>query len=166
MLQGDLVVTDIRELSSEQLMGPALLVDLTSVGPQQVVSQQLLEKAAADLRPGDIAVLWTGSSDRYYQRLDYLRWSPRFDLRGVESLLDRGVKMLVTDAASLEPHLWEASVASVVDPVLFARGVPAVVSATNLWLLREQRCFVICCPVPLRGLPMSPVRLVAVEDWD
>lgn len=160
---GDLVVSDIVNVSSSQLVGPALVLDLTSVGPQQVVSQRLLEIEAVDLRPGDIALLWTGFSDRYYKRPDFLRWSPRFDLKGLEWLLDRGAKMFVTDAASLEPNPWDDHLPSSVDPLLVARGVPAVVCATNLWLLRKKRCFVICSPIPLKGLSTAPTRVIAIE---
>jgi kynurenine formamidase len=141
-------VSNIASLSSAQFIEPARLLDLTGGGPQQVVSQRLLEKWAVDLRPGDIALLWTGFSERYYERSDFLRWSPRFDLQSLEWLLDCGAKMLVTDAASLEPHPWDDHLSSSVDPFLATRGVPAVVCATNLWLLRKEKCFVICSPIP------------------
>ncbi len=163
---GGLAVGEIKTLTSEQLVGPACLVDLTSLGPRQIVSQRLLEKEAANLQPGDIALLWTGFSDRYYKRSDFLQWSPRFDLKGLEWLIDRGAKMLVTDAASLEPHPWEDHLPSVADPLLSSRSIPAIVCATNMWLLRKNRCFVICSPTPLEGLPTSPTRVIAVEDWE
>ncbi len=133
-------MNNIASLSSTQFIGLARLLDLTGVGPQQVVSQRLLEKWAVDLRPGDIALLWTGFSERYCERSDFLRWSPRFDLQSLEWLLDCGIKMLVTDASGLEPHLWDDHLPSSVDPFLATRGVPAVVCATNLWLLRKEKC--------------------------
>lgn len=111
-------MSNIASLSSAQFIGPARLLDLTSVGPQQVLSQCLLEKWDAGLRPGDIALLWTGFSERYYERSDFLRWNPRFDLQSLEWLLDCGAKMLVTDASSLEPHQWDDDLPSSVDPFL------------------------------------------------
>ncbi|MCZ7571525.1 MAG: cyclase family protein [Ardenticatenaceae bacterium] len=162
---GTLRVKQIKPLASADLIGPAVVVDLTQVGPQQTVSQALIAQQAADLQPGEIVLLWTGFSDRYYHRADYLEWSPRFEIKALEWLLDRGARMLITDAASLEPHLWSDQLLSEVDPLLYARGVPAVVLATNLWLVRQKRCYVICSPVPLAGLPTAPTRVVAIEAW-
>lgn len=151
--------------ASSELMGPATLVDLTSVGPMQTVSKALLQRQADGLKPGDIALLWTGFSDRYFHRPDYLRLTPRFDIEAIRWLAEQGVKLGVTDAATLEPHPWELHRPSEVQAVQAEHGIPMVVMATNLWLLRQKRMMVSCAPTPLAGLPTTPTRVVAIEQW-
>jgi kynurenine formamidase len=161
----DLKLDELREIGSGRLAGPAMLVDLTTVGPQQLITKQMLQKQAEGLLPGDIALLWTAFTDRYYHREDFLSWNPRIELEALRWLLEQGVRMLITDMVRLEPHLWEDHLPSESAPLLAARAVPAVMAATNLWLLRKKRAYVFCSPVPLSGLPTLPARVVAVEEW-
>jgi kynurenine formamidase len=151
--------------ASSDLIGPATLIDLTAVGPMQTVGKPLLQRQARDLKAGDIALLWTGFSDRYYRRPDYLSLSPRFDIEAIRWLVERGVKLIVTDAATLEPHPWELHRASEVQALQVAHRVPTVLMATNLWLLRQKRMTVSCAPTPLVGLPTTPTRVIAIEQW-
>jgi kynurenine formamidase len=162
---GALLIKDAACLSTEQLIGPACVIDLTQVGPRQRVTRRAVEAAGADIRPGDIALLWTGYSDQYYTRPDFLALSPLFDIDALEWILDRGAKMIVSDTARLEPHPWDGFQPSAVDNLLRERQVPVVTCAANLWMLRQPRCFAICSPTPLDGLPTSPTRVVAVEQY-
>jgi kynurenine formamidase len=155
----------IMEPGTAVLAGPALVVDLSGVGAGQIVSRELVAEKAADIRPGDIVVLFTGTTDRYYHRADYLDWNPRFDPEAISWLVERGAKLIVSDTTRLEPTDWRDHRPSETLPLLFSHGIPAVVGATNLWALRTARNFVYCSAVPMSGLTALPARLVAIEAW-
>jgi kynurenine formamidase len=162
---GTLELVAVQLPSTLSLVGHGVRIDLQEAGPRQVVSRQFVERQAARLQEGDIAVLWTGFTDRFYHRADYLKWSPRFSTEAIDWLLERKVKLIITDATTIEAWPWESREAHVAEEQCRLRGVPVVLAATNLWLMEQNRAYFICSPVPITGFPIVPARVVAVEEY-
>lgn len=151
-------------LPTPRLIGRGRVLGLTSVGPRQAVSATQMRKAAqrAGVQSGDIVIARTDYCDLYYYRPDYLHWSPGFEPDALAWLVEQGIRMFATDSLALAPggdyDLEQRE--AIVD-----KGVPVVLGASNLWRLEHDHFYVMCSPVPLKGLDASPVRLVAVEIW-
>lgn len=143
------------------------MVDLSScVGPEQNVTVRALESHAKGIEPGDIVLIRTNYSDNYYYNTDFIKYSPGFEVKALRWLVDKGVKMIITDAASLEKSPQTLSSSLEGQAVLSSAGVPAVLCASHMWMIQKQRFFVFCSPLPLTGLNAAPCRVIAVEEWE
>jgi len=74
----------------ERVIGEAVLVDCTQVGECEPVGVAELEAAHADVREGDIVILHTGWSDRWWGTFpDYFTRSPYLTVEAAEWLAAR-----------------------------------------------------------------------------
>ena len=99
----------IDELPLDWFLGPGVRLDLRAkpVGATITVAdlERALQAAGHDLRPADIVLLWTGA-DRHWGRAEYLERYCGLGAESTRCLLDRGVRVIGTDAWSLDrpPH--------------------------------------------------------------
>src|SRR2546427_361172 len=96
------------EISLDQVMGEAIVVDLSFVGPNHAITIDDLRRGGADdVRRGDIVLLRTDWTDRMYGRWpDYFVQSPWFPPESAEWLGARGgeahrLRFLGEDIAAL-----------------------------------------------------------------
>jgi len=167
-LMPETVRADALSIASSQLCGRAVLIDAPIGARQNVEVRDLemgLKAAGMPLKAGAIAIVRTGYSDDFYPRMDYLRYSPGFSRAAIRWLVDKGIKMLVTDVPSIEEDAWEDRTFGENHMVFLSRGLPITLSAGNLWMLRKPDLFVACAPLPLEGLNTAPARVVAVEEY-
>ncbi|QQO10627.1 cyclase family protein [Breznakiella homolactica] len=151
---------------SNKLFGSTCVVNAWAVGPRQNVTAKILEKYASHIRAGDIVVLRTGFTDDYYLREDFLTYTPGFAKDAVQWLIDKGIKMLVTDTASIEPAPYAGSpVAKENTWALFSNGIPAVLCAADMWRLQHPRSLAFVSPMALAGLNASPCRVLIIEEY-
>jgi kynurenine formamidase len=87
------------EISLEQVTGEALVVDLSFVGANHKITIEDLRRGGADrVKPGQIALLYTGWSDTMYGKWpDYFTQSPFFPPESAEWLVARGPKSIGFD---------------------------------------------------------------------
>ena len=87
------------EISLEQVTGEALVVDLSFVGQNHKITIDDLRRGGADrVKPGQIALLYTGWSDTMYGKWpDYFTQSPFFPPESAEWLVARGPKSIGFD---------------------------------------------------------------------
>src|SRR3989475_3062141 len=80
------------EISLDQVMGEAIVVDLSFVGPNHAITIDDLRRGGADdVRRGDIVLLRTDWTDRMYGRWpDYFVQSPWFPPESAEWLVAKG----------------------------------------------------------------------------
>ena len=158
-------VEDGRDLGSiplEQLVGEAVLLDLSALPPDSLVSADEIASVAersGGVRPGDIAFLRTGYAGR--------RGTPEYDRRpsltagAMDWLVARGVKLVGTDLPGLEgpqtPGHLECHLA------LLECDIPFIENLANLDALSRPRVFVCALPIPVRGLDAFPLRVIALE---
>ena len=158
-------VEDGRDLGSiplEQLVGEAVVLDLSALPPDSLVGADEMASVAeraGGVRPGDIAFLRTGYAKR--------RGTPEYDRRpsltaaSMDWLVERGVKLVGTDLPGLEgpqtPGHLECHLA------LLERDIPFIENLANLDALTGPRAFVCALPIPVKGLDAFPLRVIALE---
>lgn len=100
----------IDELPLEWFIGPGVRLDLRHKPAGSTIGVDDLRRAMAaieyTLRPLDIVLLWTGADD-YWGQPEYLERYCGLGAAGTHWLLDQGIKVIGTDAWSLDrPPLY------------------------------------------------------------
>ena len=80
-----------------KLIGPAALIDLSDHGANAGIGGDTLEDRGRHLRPGDIAILRTGWSDRCWGEPAFWNEGPWLRADGARWLVERGVNAVVYD---------------------------------------------------------------------
>src|SRR5207237_4331768 len=88
-----------EEISLDQVIGDAIVVDLTFAGANHAITIDDLKRGGADdVKPGDIVLLRTDWTDTMYGRWpDYFTQSPYFPPETAEWLVARGPKNIGFD---------------------------------------------------------------------
>jgi kynurenine formamidase len=150
----------------ERVIGPGKLFDLTSIGAEQAVTAEALQRADPDLQPGEIALLCTGWTDQMYGTFpDYFTKSPYLDLEAARWLVQRRPSSVVFDF--FEEYMARfpdfTSEDFVVHRELLGNRVAIVEGATNLGALRGARDPIVCAPFfKLAGAEGAPARIFAL----
>ena len=111
----------IDEVPLEWFFNPGIRLDLRHkpVGSTITVAdlERALDTAEHQLRPFDIVMLWTGA-DQYWGRPEYLMRYCGLGREGTLWLLEQGVKVIGTDAWSLDrpPHFIDNDFTQTKDP--------------------------------------------------
>ena len=87
----------IDEAPLAKLMGPAGLIELSDHGANAGIRGDTLEDRGKHLRPGDIAILRTGWSDRCWGEPAFWSEGPYLCADGAKWLVERGVNAVVYD---------------------------------------------------------------------
>lgn len=153
------------EIPSERLCGSASVINLTKIGCKQTITRKDLDEEGGDVKDEDIAIVRTDFCDKFYHRSGFLELSPGFDVEAMEWFVDRKVKILVTDTATVERPGTGGESRKDCHYVLFKHDIPIVKCASNLRWVRQSRLFVYCSPMPLKGLDASPTRVMGVETY-
>ena len=170
----------IDELPLDWFVGPGVRLDLRAMPPGATITVSDLERALAaaghELSPGDIVLLWTGA-DELWGKAEYLE---RYCGLGAEStrwLLERGVRVIGTDAWSVDrpPRYMGADFRRTGDPgylwpAHFAgreREYCQIEKLAHLgWLPAPTGYTVACFPVAVRRGSAGWTRAVAIVDQD
>ena len=157
------------EISLEQVMGDALVVDLSSVGTNHGVTIDDLKRGGADqVKPGDIVLLRTNWTDQMYGRWpDYFTQSPYFPPESAEWLVAKGPKSIGFD-------FFEEYCARLPDftsedfpmhRVILRAGIVIMEGLTNLGALPPARRVPFFAPFyKLAGVEGAPARFFAQLD--
>ncbi len=157
------------EISLEQVMGDALVVDLSSVGANHGVTIDDLKRGGADqVKPGDIVLLRTNWTDKMYGRWpDYFTQSPYFPPESAEWLVAKGPKSVGFD-------FFEEYCARLPDftsedfpmhRVILGAGIVIMEGLTNLGALPTGRRVPFFAPFyKLAGVEGAPARFFAQLD--
>ncbi len=150
---------DVADLPLEQLVGPAVILNLSAKGTNEPISQADLQ-AAGEILPGDSVILKTGR-DRLY-RTPHAHDRPYLEVEATRWLAeDRRIHLLGTDASGFEVRGIDTQPNH---QILFERGIPVIEHLTNLDALTRSRVTLIVLPWKARGMDSCPVRVVAIEE--
>lgn len=158
-------IPDGRDLGSvpiEQLIGEAVVLDLSELPPDSRVGAE--EIAAVAEQAGGVR-----SDDIVFLRTGYAGWqdTPEFERRpsltagAMTWLVERGVKLVGTDLSGLEGPLTPGHLDCHL--VLLENDIPFIENLANLDALSQPRVFACALPVPVQGLDAFPLRVVAFE---
>jgi arylformamidase len=157
----------IGELQLDEVMGTAIILDLTQVGTREPITPALLAPHDTDIREGDIVVLRTDWTDKYWPSNEYWLDSPYLTEEGAIWLAERRPKAIAVDfleewASRLVDVKAEDFVA---DVALLSRGVLLIKGLIGLGQLTKSRVQLFAAPVkfcsPVEG---SPARIFAIEE--
>jgi kynurenine formamidase len=141
----------LSDYPAEKFIGPGRLLDLSDGSRIDAAG---LKKFETQIRPGDIAVLYTGwskhfGSEKYF--LDYPEVQPDFAHR----LVELGVKILAMDLPSPDRAPF------VVHKILLGADVLIVENLCNLASLKSLRHFeIMACPMKIDA-EAAPLRVIA-----
>lgn len=154
----------IDRWSLAQLVGPAHVIDLSSVEPHGMHTVADLLPHTAAVTPGCRLLLRTDWS-LHADLADYRPDMPRISAALARWLVERQVALVGVETpsvASLRPE--NKAELTEVHRTLLGGGIVIVESLTNLRELRQQTVEFIALPLKIDGGDGSPVRAIAVEE--
>ena len=156
------------EIRLDQVMGEALVVDMSYVGANHGITIDDLERGGADdAKPGDIVLLRTDWTDKMYGRWpDYVTQSPYGPPETAEWLVARGVKNIGFDF--FEEYCARLPDFSSEDfpmhRVILGAGVVIMEGLTNLGALPARRVDFAAPFYKIAGTEGAPARFFATVD--
>lgn len=154
----------VDELSLERLIGDAVLLDVSKLGPLGQVDSKVLADAlresGSELKEGEIAIVMTGWS-KLVEDESYLKGHPWLTKDAAEFLIERRVFALGIDTPSPDhPNSTDFPVHS----LLLPRGIVIIENLSNLDKVEAKRFRFVALPLKIKGATASPVRAVAIID--
>ena len=153
----------IDQMPLDSFWGEATCIDISSTPARAYCSADdldaALEASGADLNPGDVLLLNTGTFERHGGTADYVTEYPGLDDSGSEWLVRRGVKAFGVDSPSPDNP---ASRTYPVHLVCRREGIPHYENLAALGSLVGKRFTFIALPLKVVGGHGSPVRAAAL----
>jgi kynurenine formamidase len=144
---------DMAGLSLDQLIGEAVILDLTGAEAEGGVTLEQVQAAASaagGINDGDIVFGRMGKTE--YFSTAALQW-----------IVDQGIKLMGVDSGGVELS-HDTTHANVNHLLLFRAGIPLVENLAHLDRLSQSRVEVYALPVPVKGLDAFPLRVIAIES--
>lgn len=154
----------IGETPLENLVGEAVLLDLTHKEANSAIDAGDLRGFYELIGPGDIAVLYTGWSDRTFGKDEFFTQSPYLTPEGARWLADRKVKAVGFDFVQ-EYHARFADFTPAdftAHRVLMESGVTLLEGMTNLVSVGSKRFLLVAAPLKLMDTEAAPARFLAL----
>ena len=150
---------DVSEIPVEQLIGEAVLLDLSHVTPDQWITKEDVQRAAkaAGMRRGDMVFC-----DTVYET-DQTKKAPFFRTDAVEWLIEEGMTVFAVEAEMEDLLQGEESGDFPNHTALFSKGVLLIEYITNLEEIEGTRFTAVALPAKIRGADSLPIRLVALQ---
>ncbi|WP_108662412.1 cyclase family protein [Acuticoccus kandeliae] len=160
------------DVSIDTTWGPAVVVDLSAIKPDEPVTADMLEKTGADIRPGDIILLksaWDTKasldtpefwSTAPYMTTEACRWLFAKSPKGVayDFPQDHCIRDMVS--GDREPAFEE----NVTHIELLLKGVTMFEYLCNMSEITKERVEFFGLPLKIPDSDGAPIRAVAVED--
>ena len=154
------------EIALDQVMGEAIVVDLSFVGANHEITIDDLRRGGADrVKPGDIVLLRTDWTDKMYGKWpDYFTQSPWFPPGSAEWLVAKGPKNIGFDF--FEEYCARLANFSSEDfpmhRVILGAGLVIMEGLTNLGALPAPRVDFAAPFYKIAGAPSVPARFFAI----
>jgi kynurenine formamidase len=91
----------VGELPLDRFFGTGVVVDIAK-GEWELIERADLEQAAADVHAGDMVILNTGWHHHYSDSIEYFGHGPGLGKTAAEWLVERGVKLVGIDTATID----------------------------------------------------------------
>ena len=156
----------IGEIALDRLIGPAAVLDLTPVEPNQAIDGVVLAPFLDRIEPGHIAILRTDWTDRAWGTAAYWADSPFLTEDGAAALASRRPKAVAFDffeerCARYESFQSEEFVVHLL--LLKHHDILLIENITNLSLLGSERVVLFAAPLNIREAEGAPARVFALE---
>lgn len=162
----------IDKMPLETFYGPAVCLDLSSVGPRGWIDVKDLEQACkrqnVDIQPGDIVLIYTGHHDRTYGTPAFLTDFAGFTPDAAKWLAAKGVRNFGVEAISVDHPSLQASAREKALPVHVVcreTGMTHMEGLANLdKLVGKGRFQFFGLPIKIEGGTGAPIRAVAILE--
>ncbi|MCL4458452.1 MAG: cyclase family protein [Chloroflexi bacterium] len=161
------------EIPLEQLVGEAVLIDLSHKHPGEGVTAADLSSSTAQVKEGDIVILRSGwtergpwGTERFWRAMIWLSTD------ACDWLIGRGIKSLALDfMAEVQPFvacphcgaLRPSGKGSPNHRKFLKKGIVLIEWLTNLGAISRERVWLICLPLKIKGSDGAPARVIAIE---
>jgi arylformamidase len=178
---------NIEDLPLEWFCGTGYVVDLTDLGNWGIISAEVLDARAAEIKPGDIIGLWTGWAHYYAaDEQRYILQPPGLDRSGVDWMVEHEIKAIYSDTPSSEHVFMRSRQWRTLRPDIFGsaeidadrfppsyghkRLLPANIMMVEnlseaLGTLAGTRSTFIAFPAKYAGVEGAPARVAAVTEF-
>lgn len=158
----------IDQIPIGKLIGPAAVIDLPDHGEHKGITGDTLEERGQHARRGDIAILRTGWSDRFWGTGTFWKNGPYLCPDGADWLVERGVKAIVYDFSGeyVVRNVGFRGEECVIHHKILGKGIYNIEYVHNLGKISQRRVSIVALPLRLVGLDGAPARVVALEGVD
>ena len=160
----------LDDLDLARVVGPAAVIDLSDVAPEEAIDAARLAAAAGHLQPGEIALFRTGwDRQRDWHDASFWRDAPYLTRDAAEWLLERGptacafdfpqdytIRLLLDGEVRPIPE-------HVTHDVLLRNNVTLIEYVVNTMEVTGPRTFLAAQPIRVAGADGAPARVVAIE---
>lgn len=183
----DPVGRNIEDLPLEDFCGTGVVVDLSHLGDWGIMSADVLDSAAADVKEGDIIGLWTNWAQYYFDDEErYVLKAPGLDRSGVDWMVKHKVKAIYSDTPSSEHIFMRSRQWRLLRPDVFDKAeidpqrfppsyahkqmLPANIMMVEnlsdaLGTLVGQRTQLLAFPAKYAGVEGAPARVAALVEY-
>jgi arylformamidase len=152
----------IDRIPLERCLGPAWVVDLTSIEPNGLIGVTHLRSIAKRAQPDDALLLRTGWSAHVDNPTLYRDGLPRIGQDLAEWCVERKIRLLGVEPPSVA-DVNNLDEVSLIHRTLLAGGVIIVEGLCNLQALRGERVYFGAVPLKIEGGDGSPCRAFAID---
>lgn len=155
----------LAELPAKDLVGPFSLLDVTNSIGNGIITAAALKDALGDRRPERTVFLRTGHSRNRppTPNEDYLASSPVLDEAAANYLTTLGIRMLGSDARTIDPR-YAGKGETPVYAILNGAGIVVIDDMANLDQVRNSHTMAfIGIPLPIRWALGGPARVFAID---
>ena len=138
------------DLPLETYMGEALVLNLTSLKPENGKRKPITLSHLEKVRKGDIVLLWSP-----YGRAE----APYISPEAAEWLRKRGIKMLGIQGVGLEAPGSTAS-----HDAFLKNAIPIIEGLVNLEKIRGERVFYVGLPIKMAHIDSIWIRAIVLEE--
>lgn len=153
----------IDQMALDTFYGEGTCIDISHKAPHEYITagdlDRALARSGAELRQGDILLIYTGVYDRVHGTPAYMNQYPGLDESAARWLVDKGVKAFGVDNPSPDNPI---SRTYPVHMMCRERGITHYENLANLDQVVGKRFTFVGFPLKIQGGTGSPVRAVAV----
>ena len=158
----------IDQVPLQSLIGPAAVIELSDHGESTGITGDTLEDRGRHVKKGDIAILRTDWTDKYWGTDKFWLEGPYLRTEGADWLVERDIKSVVYDFSEeylvREPGFRGEDCE--VHHKLLGTNIFNIEYVRDLGLIERPRCAVMALPIKLKGLDGAPARVIAIEGHD
>lgn len=157
-------------LDLNRVVGPAAVIDLSDIQPNEAITATLLAPAAAHLKPGEIALFRTcWDEQRDWKTEAFWREAPYLTRDAAEWLRESGATACAFDFPQdyTIRLLLDGDVRPIAEhvthDVLLRNHVTLIEYLVNTRAVTGPRTFLVALPIRMAGADGAPARVVAIE---
>jgi arylformamidase len=154
----------VNDIPLRKFIGECVILDMSDKGVGHGITDSNLDEYSEMIRQeggGDIVLVYSGTSDQWGKNEDVRTNFSYLEPSAAQWLVDHGVKCIGIDSFSMEKYGFQQGLTH---EKLLSNGVGIIEGISSK--LKEfvgKRMFLVCLPLPLKGVDGSPVRPVLFD---